>query len=95
MQAIITEPDRILNSAHRTLQLMGHGLVVLDAALDDGLGVALTEAVALIAGRSGRVIVTGLGKSGHIGAKIAATLASTGTPASLFMPLKPIMATLA
>lgn len=82
MQAIITEPDRILNSAHRTLQLMGHGLVVLDAALDDGLGVALTEAVALIAGRSGRVIVTGLGKSGHIGAKIAATLASTGTPAS-------------
>ena len=86
MQAIITEPERILNSARRTLQLMGQGLTVLEAALDDGqengLGVALTESVKLIAGRSGRVIVTGLGKSGHIGAKIAATLASTGTPAS-------------
>jgi arabinose-5-phosphate isomerase len=82
MQAIITEPQRILNSAHRTLQLMAQGLTVLDAALDDGLGAALTESVTLIAGRTGRVIVTGLGKSGHIGAKIAATLASTGTPAS-------------
>ena len=82
MQAIITEPERILNSARRTLQLMGQGLTVLEAALDDGLGIALTQSVKLIAGRSGRVIVTGLGKSGHIGAKIAATLASTGTPAS-------------
>jgi hypothetical protein len=50
MQAIITEPDRILSSAHRTLQLMGQGLAVLDAALDDGLGKALTESVKLIAG---------------------------------------------
>jgi arabinose-5-phosphate isomerase len=82
MQAIITEPERILNSARRTLQLMVQGLTVLDDALDDGLGAALTQSVKLIAGRSGRVIVTGLGKSGHIGAKIAATLASTGTPAS-------------
>ena len=82
MQAIITEPQRILSSAHRTLQLMGQGLAVLDTALENGLGVALTESVKLIGGSSGRVIVTGLGKSGHIGAKIAATLASTGTPAS-------------
>ena len=73
MQAIITEPERILHSARRTLHLMGQGLTVLDAALDDGLGMALTQSVTLIAGRSGRVIVTGLGKSGHIGAKIAAT----------------------
>jgi arabinose-5-phosphate isomerase len=82
MQAMITEPKRILQSAHRTLQLLGQGISVLDSALDDGLGVALTESVKLIARSSGRVIVTGLGKSGHIGAKIAATLASTGTPAS-------------
>ena len=65
---------------------MGQGLAMLDAALDDksksGLGTALVASVKLIAARSGRVIVTGLGKSGHIGAKIAATLASTGTPAS-------------
>ena len=82
MQGMMTEPDRILTSAHRTLQLMGQGLTVLDAALDNGLGQALTASVKLIAGSKGRVIVSGLGKSGHIGAKIAATLASTGTPAS-------------
>ncbi len=82
MQIFITEPDRILRSARRTLNLMGQGLIALDAALDEGLGAALTRSVTLIAGQTGRVIVTGLGKSGHIGAKIAATLASTGTPAS-------------
>jgi arabinose-5-phosphate isomerase len=82
METINTEPHSTLSSAHRTLRLLGQGLAVLDEALDNGLGVALTQSVTLIAGRSGRVIVTGLGKSGHIGAKIAATLASTGTPAS-------------
>ena len=82
MQTFTPEPDRILQSARRTLSLMGQGLAVLDSALDEGLGAALMQSVALIAGRTGRVIVTGLGKSGHIGAKIAATLASTGTPAS-------------
>jgi arabinose-5-phosphate isomerase len=46
----------------------------------------LAEAVALIAGLAGRVIVTGVGKSGHVGRKIAATLASTGTPASFVHP---------
>lgn len=40
----------------------------------------------------GRVIVTGVGKSGHIGSKIAATLASTGTPAFSSTPLKPTTA---
>jgi arabinose-5-phosphate isomerase len=42
---------------------------------------ALAEALRLLSAISGRVVVSGLGKSGHIGAKIAATLASTGTPA--------------
>lgn len=41
----------------------------------------LQDAVRLIRGASGRVLVSGIGKSGHVGAKIAATLASTGTPA--------------
>ncbi|MDE6646762.1 MAG: SIS domain-containing protein, partial [Prevotella sp.] len=45
------------------------------------------RAVALIMACSGKVIVTGVGKSGHIGAKIAATLASTGTPAFFVNPL--------
>ena len=44
-------------------------------------------------GTTGRVVVTGMGKSGHIAGKIAATLASTGTPAFLCIPAKPPMAT--
>ncbi|WP_282568334.1 KpsF/GutQ family sugar-phosphate isomerase [Bosea sp. 117] len=52
--------------------------------LDGPLGEATGRAIALIEQARGRVIVTGMGKSGHIGRKIAATLASTGTPA-LFM----------
>ncbi len=54
------------------------------AALTQRLGAAFLEAVATIFGSSGRVVVTGMGKSGHIGSKIASTLASTGTP-SFFM----------
>lgn len=51
------------------------------AALADRLDTGFEEAVRLVLERHGRVIVTGIGKSGHIGRKIAATLASTGTPA--------------
>ena len=50
-------------------------------ALADGLGEGFEEAVDLIVGCSGKVIVSGLGKSGHVGRKIAATFASTGTSA--------------
>ncbi|MDR1712249.1 MAG: SIS domain-containing protein [Propionibacteriaceae bacterium] len=45
------------------------------------IGPEMMRAVELVAGASGRVIVTGLGKSGHIGSKIAASLSSLGTPA--------------
>lgn len=51
------------------------------SALADRIGPEFERAVALILQRHGRVIVTGIGKSGHIGRKLAATLASTGTPA--------------
>lgn len=51
------------------------------AALADRVDAAFEQAVRLVLERHGRVIVTGIGKSGHIGRKIAATLASTGTPA--------------
>lgn len=51
------------------------------AALSDRLGADFEQAIALILQSRGRVIVTGIGKSGHIGRKLAATLASTGTPA--------------
>ncbi|MCM2563868.1 KpsF/GutQ family sugar-phosphate isomerase [Lutimaribacter sp. EGI FJ00015] len=61
----------------RVLQLEAEALSQMAAALPQGF----EAAVALILGASGRVIVSGIGKSGHIGRKIAATLASTGTPA--------------
>ena len=57
------------------------GIAAISAALQGPLGPAFAAAVELIRNAKGRVIVTGLGKSGHVARKIAATLASTGTPA--------------
>ncbi len=68
-------------SALRTVGSEQSGLAALAAALRDGLAAPFAEAVRAIAAARGRVIVTGIGKSGHIGRKVAATLASTGTPA--------------
>ncbi|MGE0241173.1 MAG: SIS domain-containing protein [Parvibaculaceae bacterium] len=73
-------------SARRTLGIEGEALAKLIAALDGPLGIAFGEAVRLIRGSAGRVVVAGMGKSGHIGRKIAATLASTGTPAFFVHP---------
>ena len=68
-------------SALRTLDAEGSGVAAIAAALQGPLGSAFAAAVALILAAKGRVIVTGLGKSGHVARKIAATFASTGTPA--------------
>ncbi len=68
-------------SALRTLENEREGVGALAAAMRDGLGPAFTAAVERIRAARGRVIVTGMGKSGHVARKIAATLASTGTPA--------------
>lgn len=65
-----------LASAERTLTLEAQAILELKSRLD----ASFTEAVALILGCSGRVVVCGLGKTGHIARKIAATFASTGTP---------------
>jgi arabinose-5-phosphate isomerase len=76
------EQDRaLIASAVRTLEAEAGGITALAAAIHDGLGRAFGAAVELIRRAEGRVIVTGMGKSGHVGRKIAATLASTGTPA--------------
>ena len=75
-----------IESALKAVATETAGLVGLSAALDGALGVALGEAVSLIGEAKGRVIVTGMGKSGHIGGKISATLASTGTPAFFVHP---------
>lgn len=69
-----------VESARRTFSILHAGLAALPKALDAGLAERFDEAVSTIRRISGRVIVTGVGKSGHIGNKIAATLASTGTP---------------
>lgn len=61
------------------------GLEQLADAID-GMEAEISAALDLIAGMDGRLIVTGLGKSGHIGAKLAATFASTGTPAYFLHP---------
>lgn len=71
------DPERILESARRTLHIESEAI----AALAERLDPVFADAVRLVLGARGRVIVTGVGKSGHIGRKIAATLASTGTPA--------------
>ena len=71
-----------LESARRVLETEIAGLRDLSQALDG----SFTAAVDLIAGIRGRVVVTGMGKSGHIARKIAATLASTGTPAQYVHP---------
>ncbi|MFC3074420.1 KpsF/GutQ family sugar-phosphate isomerase [Shinella pollutisoli] len=75
-------------SAIRTVETEKAGLVALSAALEGRLYDAFCEAVRTIGEISGRVIVTGIGKSGHIGAKIAATLASTGTPSFFVHPVE-------
>lgn len=73
-------------SAVRTIEIEQAGLASLCGALKGALGVAFAAAVELIASAKGRVIVSGMGKSGHVGRKIAATFASTGTPAFFVHP---------
>lgn len=77
-------PESILQSAFRTVELEVEGLQGLRRAIGEGLHVAIADTVARILGIGGRVIVCGMGKSGHIARKVAATLSSTGTP-SIFM----------
>jgi arabinose-5-phosphate isomerase len=75
-----------LSAARRAIEIETTGMSTLLAALDGPLGVALNKSVTTILAASGRVIVSGMGKSGHIARKIAATMASTGTPASFVHP---------
>jgi arabinose-5-phosphate isomerase len=87
---MIHEQASAVLSAIRTIENEGQGLEALAAAVrtagEGGLGSAFSQAVERIAAASGRVIVTGMGKSGHVARKIAATLASTGQPASFVHP---------
>lgn len=78
----MTDRKRLLDMADRVLRLEAESIASLRQRLDD----RFVRAVELMHGCRGRVIVTGMGKSGLIGRKIAATLASTGTPAYFLHP---------
>ena len=71
-----------LKAARRVLRFAGEAL----ASLSEGLDGAFTRAVDVLAAVRGRVVVSGMGKSGHVGHKIAATFSSTGTPAQFVHP---------
>ena len=75
-----------LDVARGVLRLEAAALARLADALDGPLGEAFAAAVTAIVEISGRVVVSGIGKSGHVARKIAATLASTGTPAMFVHP---------
>ncbi len=78
----MTDSNAFLATARRVIATEAEAL----ARLGDHLGDSFAEAARLILDAPGRVIVSGMGKSGHVGRKIAATLASTGTPAHFVHP---------
>lgn len=80
--SISPNPDDILAAGRRVLQIEGQAVQDFAALLDQ----RFVAAVELILKAKGRVIVSGMGKSGHVGKKIAATFASTGTPAQFVHP---------
>ena len=74
--------DMVLEVARKAIHTEALALKHLEASL----GEAFVRAVEIILASEGKVIVTGMGKSGHVGCKIAATLASTGTPSFFLHP---------
>ena len=78
----MTDRETLLATARRVIDVERAGL----AALSETLGESFAKAAELILKTRGRVIVSGMGKSGHVGRKIAATFASTGTPAQFVHP---------
>ncbi len=75
-------PQEIIDSAKTVLNTEIHGLNLLRDTIDD----AFVQAANMMFRTKGRVIISGMGKSGHIGQKMAATLASTGTPSFFVHP---------
>ena len=84
----LSRSQTILQNARRTVEIERDGMDALVRALADSspLSEALVATVTAVRAATGRVIVSGMGKSGHVARKITATLASTGTPASFVHP---------
>ena len=80
------DPQRSLQLAGETLQIEADALLALKQRLASDNSHSFSKAVEILLQCSGRVVVSGIGKSGHIARKIAATLASTGTPALFVHP---------
>jgi arabinose-5-phosphate isomerase len=78
----MSDTNAFIESALRTIRIEQDSV----AALSERIDASFIKACELILASKGRVVVTGMGKSGHIGNKIAATLASTGTPAMAMHP---------
>ena len=78
------DPARLLEEGRRVLRLEAAAVLALEARLGD----AFVDACALISDAPGRVIASGIGKSGIVARKIAATLTSTGTPATFLHPIE-------
>ncbi|WP_206378135.1 KpsF/GutQ family sugar-phosphate isomerase [Sneathiella limimaris] len=78
----ISDENQDLESARRVLQIEADALLSLKSSLNGDF----VQALDIISASKGRVVVSGMGKSGHIGKKIAATLASTGTPSHFVHP---------
>jgi len=76
------DPTALVASGRRVFEIERDAL----AAVADRLGEAFSQACQLVLASKGRVVATGMGKSGHVARKIAATLASTGTPAFYVHP---------
>lgn len=80
--ASLTEQDQALSQARQVLEMEAQAIL----AVKDRLSPDFERAIALLLACTGKVVVTGMGKSGHIASKIAATFASTGTPAFFVHP---------
>ncbi|MBL0371711.1 KpsF/GutQ family sugar-phosphate isomerase [Rhizobium sp. KVB221] len=86
---ILKLPDSdAARSAIRTIKAEKTGLADLERALGNGLAQPFEDTVQRLVSLTGRVVVSGIGKSGHVGAKIAATFASTGTPSFFVHPVE-------
>ena len=81
---VLDDSERILGEARRVLDVEARGI----ERVSERLGPDFVEAVSLLVHCTGRVIVSGIGKSGIIGRKVAATLTSTGTPANFLHPVE-------
>lgn len=81
-QSAVSEAQFLLQEARRVLEMESEAVLALSQRLDD----SFVQAIQFLINCKGKVVVTGMGKSGHIANKIAATLASTGTPAFFVHP---------